>query len=168
MQELREEEEPPPLAAAPLPPAAASGLTPRALVLGAAIGLLLCFSNTFFGLQTGWVTMASLQSALLAFLCVALAARADPARAAPLSIAEHVLVVTVSTASATMPLAAGFVLTGVLAMVGATIQYRRELRRLHHNDYVYRDKPQLAAATAVLITLIGVVALLLVAFGAGP
>ena len=64
--------------------------------------------------------------------------------------------------------AAGFVLTGVLAMVGATIQYRRELRRLHHNDYVYRDKPQLAAATAVLITLIGVVALLLVAFGAGP
>jgi len=64
--------------------------------------------------------------------------------------------------------AAGFVLTGILAMVGATIQYRRELRRLHHNDYVYRDKPQLAAATAVLITLIGVVALLLVAFGAGP
>ena len=64
--------------------------------------------------------------------------------------------------------AAGFVLTGVLAMVGATIQYRHELRRLHHNDYVYRDKPQLAAATAVLITLIGVVALLLVAFGAGP
>ena len=64
--------------------------------------------------------------------------------------------------------AAGFVLTGVLAMVGATIQYRRELRRLHHNDYVYRDKPQLAAATAVLITLIGVVALLLVAFGSGP
>ena len=60
--------------------------------------------------------------------------------------------------------AAGFVLTGVLAMVGATIQYRRELRRLHHNDYVYRDKPQLAAATAVLITLIGVVALLLSLF----
>ncbi|MCP9807117.1 DUF202 domain-containing protein [Cyanobium sp. T1B-Tous] len=64
--------------------------------------------------------------------------------------------------------AAGFVLTGILAMVGATVQYRRELRRLHQNDYVYRDKPQLAAATAVLITLIGVVALLLVAFGAGP
>jgi uncharacterized membrane protein YidH (DUF202 family) len=60
------------------------------------------------------------------------------------------------------------VITGILAMVGATIQYRRELRRLQHNDYVYRDKPQLAAATAVLITLIGVVALLLVAFGAGP
>lgn len=63
--------------------------------------------------------------------------------------------------------AGAFVITGILAMVGATIQYRRELRRLQHNDYVYRDKPQLAAATAVLITLIGVVALLLVAFGAG-
>jgi putative membrane protein len=64
--------------------------------------------------------------------------------------------------------AGAFVITGILAMVGATIQYRRELRRLQHNDYIYRDKPQLAAATAVLITLIGVVALLLVAFGAGP
>ena len=64
--------------------------------------------------------------------------------------------------------AAGFVITGILAMAGATVQYRRELRRLYQNDYVYRDKPQLAAATAVLITLIGVGALLLVAFGARP
>jgi putative membrane protein len=63
---------------------------------------------------------------------------------------------------------AAFVITGILAMVGATIQYKRELRRLRHDDYFYRDKPQLAAATAVLITLIGVVALLLVGFGAGP
>ena len=61
--------------------------------------------------------------------------------------------------------AAAFVVTGVLAMAGATVQYRRELRRLQHDDYVYRDKPQLAAATAVLITLIGVTALALVAFG---
>ena len=61
--------------------------------------------------------------------------------------------------------AAAFVVTAVLAMAGATVQYRRELRRLQHDDYVYRDKPQLAAATAVLITLIGVTALALVAFG---
>ena len=61
--------------------------------------------------------------------------------------------------------AAAFVVTGVLAMAGATVQYRRELRRLQNDDYVYRDKPQLAAATAVLITLIGVTALALVAFG---
>jgi len=61
--------------------------------------------------------------------------------------------------------AAAFVITGVLAMAGATVQYRRELRRLQHDVYVYRAKPQLAAATAVLITLIGVTALALVALG---
>ena len=58
--------------------------------------------------------------------------------------------------------AAAFMITGVLSMAGATVQYRRELRRLQQHDYVYRDKPQLAAATAVLITLIGVVALVLI------
>lgn len=58
--------------------------------------------------------------------------------------------------------AAAFMITGVLSMAGATVQYRRELRRLQHDDYVYRNKPQLAAATAVLITLIGVVALVLI------
>jgi putative membrane protein len=58
--------------------------------------------------------------------------------------------------------AAAFMITGVLSMAGATVQYRRELRRLQHDDYIYRDKPQLAAATAVLITLIGVVALVLI------
>jgi putative membrane protein len=64
--------------------------------------------------------------------------------------------------------AAAFVITGVLAMAGATVQYRRELRRLQYDDYIYRDSPQLAAATAVLITLIGMVALGLVAFGSAP
>ena len=58
--------------------------------------------------------------------------------------------------------AAAFMITGVLSMAGATVQYRRELRRLQHDDYIYRDKPQLAAATAVLISLIGVVALVLI------
>lgn len=36
-------------------------LTFRALAVGLAVGTLLCFSNTYFGLQTGWVTMGSLQ-----------------------------------------------------------------------------------------------------------
>jgi uncharacterized oligopeptide transporter (OPT) family protein len=40
-------------------------LTPRALAAGLLVGSVLCFSNTFFGLQTGWVTMGSLQSAIL-------------------------------------------------------------------------------------------------------
>ena len=36
-------------------------LTTRALVGGLVVGTLLCFSNTWFGLQSGWVTMGSLQ-----------------------------------------------------------------------------------------------------------
>lgn len=36
-------------------------LTFRSLAVGLAVGTLLCFSNTYFGLQTGWVTMGSLQ-----------------------------------------------------------------------------------------------------------
>ena len=41
------------------------GLTARAVLAGLFVGSILCFSNTYFGLQTGWVTMGSLQSALL-------------------------------------------------------------------------------------------------------
>jgi len=36
-------------------------LTVRALAAGLLVGAVLCFSNTYFGLQTGWVTMGSLQ-----------------------------------------------------------------------------------------------------------
>ena len=36
-------------------------LTLRAVVIGLLVGSILCFSNTYFGLQTGWVTMGSLQ-----------------------------------------------------------------------------------------------------------
>ena len=42
--------------------------------------------------------------------------------------------------------AAAFMFTGVLSMAGATVQYLRELRRLQHNDYVYRNKPQVGVA----------------------
>ena len=63
--------------------------------------------------------------------------------------------------------AAAFTITGILAMAGATLQYRRELSRLHQDDYIYRDKPQIAAATAVMLTLIGVLALGLIAARAG-
>lgn len=36
-------------------------LTVRAVAAGLLVGAVLCFSNTYFGLQTGWVTMGSLQ-----------------------------------------------------------------------------------------------------------
>jgi uncharacterized oligopeptide transporter (OPT) family protein len=86
-----------------------SGLTWRAVLAGSAIGTLMCFSNMYFGLQTGWVTMASLQSALLAHGLWALCVRVRGAGCSPLTVAEHVLVTSVATAAATMPLAAGFV-----------------------------------------------------------
>ena len=63
--------------------------------------------------------------------------------------------------------AAAFTITGILAMGGATVQYRRELRRLQQDDYIYRDKPHIAAATAVMLTLIGVLALGLIAARTG-
>jgi len=50
--------------------------------------------------------------------------------------------------------AAAFMITGVLSMAGATVQYLRELRRLQHNDYVYRNKPQLAAPALQLTVVI--------------
>ena len=39
-------------------------LTWRAVGAGLFVGSLLCCSNTYFGLQTGWVTMGSLQVVL--------------------------------------------------------------------------------------------------------
>lgn len=41
--------------------AAGPVLTVRAVAAGLLVGAVLCFSNTYFGLQTGWVTMGSLQ-----------------------------------------------------------------------------------------------------------
>jgi OPT oligopeptide transporter protein len=45
----------------PTPSGAPGPLTVRAVVSGILIGSLLCCSNMYFGLQTGWVTMGSLQ-----------------------------------------------------------------------------------------------------------
>jgi len=64
----------------------------------------------------------------------------------------HVGVVLVSVA---------FVLTGILAMGGAIWQHRRVLRRLRREEYTYREEPSIALATAVLLGLIGVMALVM-------
>jgi len=62
--------------------------------------------------------------------------------------------------------AVAFVLTGILAMMAATAQHRRILRRLRSDDFVYREEPSIALATAVLIALIGILALVLLLAGA--
>jgi putative membrane protein len=59
-----------------------------------------------------------------------------------------------------------FIVTGVLAMIAATHQHRRNLKRLARNDFTYREEPSIATATAVMISLIGVAALLLLTLGA--
>jgi putative membrane protein len=60
----------------------------------------------------------------------------------------------------------GFVVIGCLAMGGAIWQHRRVLRRLRREEYTYREEPSIALATAVLLGLIGVVALVLLVVSA--
>ena len=62
--------------------------------------------------------------------------------------------------------ALGFILTGILALAVATQQHLAELRRLSRDDYVYVGVPRLAAATAILIALIGVMAMIVLVLGA--
>jgi putative membrane protein len=62
----------------------------------------------------------------------------------------------------------GFVATGIVALAGATLQYQREVRRLQHDDFTYRHSRSIATWTALVITLIGVVALLMIAAGGLP
>ena len=61
--------------------------------------------------------------------------------------------------------AVGFVVTGVLALILATLQHERDLRWIHSSEFVYRRKPSIATATAVVIAAIGVLALALLLAG---
>ncbi|KAI0058594.1 OPT superfamily oligopeptide transporter [Artomyces pyxidatus] len=83
--------------------------TLRAVLLGLLIGCLLCFTNLYFGLQTGWISMMSLQSALIGFLISRLLST-------PITPQENVVVQTTAVATGTMPLAAGFV--GIIPALG--------------------------------------------------
>ena len=80
-------------------------LTVRAVATGLCVGSILCFSNTYFGLQTGWVTMGSLQSAILGFGVFRVLQCWECMK--DFSMEENVIVQTTSVATATMPLAAG-------------------------------------------------------------
>jgi putative membrane protein len=54
-----------------------------------------------------------------------------------------------------------FVGTGVVAMAAATRVHRKNLKRLSRQEFTYQEEPSLAASTAVMITLIGIVAIIL-------
>ncbi len=90
-------------------------LTIRAVTTGLCVGSILCFSNTYFGLQTGWVTMGSLQSAILGFGVFRVLHCFDCMKG--FTVEENVIVQTTSVATATMPLAAGNIRITVDALV---------------------------------------------------
>ncbi|KZT21992.1 oligopeptide transporter [Neolentinus lepideus HHB14362 ss-1] len=93
-----------------------------AVLLGLLIGCLLCFTNLYFGLQTGWISMMSLQSALIGFLISRLLPK-------PMTPQENIVLQTTAVATGTMPLAAGFV--GILPALGLLDEERDGVPPLH-------------------------------------
>ncbi|KAI5802936.1 OPT oligopeptide transporter protein-domain-containing protein [Pyronema domesticum] len=80
--------------------------TVRAVVVGLLVGTVVNFSNMYFGLQTGWVSMMSMPSSLIGFaIFKSLAHKLK----FPFTPVENVLVQTVAVAVGSMPLSAGFV-----------------------------------------------------------
>lgn len=83
--------------------------TMRGVFVGLAIGVIICFSNMYFGLQTGWVSGMAMPAALVGFGFFKTVAKCI---SHPFTPVENVLVQTVAGALGTMPLGCGFV--GVL------------------------------------------------------
>ncbi|GEM08840.1 hypothetical protein Rt10032_c06g2857 [Rhodotorula toruloides] len=81
----------------------------RAVLAGLAIGVLLACTNTYFGLQTGWVSMMSLQASLLGFAVFKVLPNSPLFDRRPLTVHENIVLQTIAVATGTLPLAAGFV-----------------------------------------------------------
>jgi uncharacterized oligopeptide transporter (OPT) family protein len=81
-------------------------LTLRGTLAGLAVGVLICLSNVYFGLQTGGVNGMSLPSAVLGF---SIFKSVSKYLAHPLTAAENVFVETVAGAVGCMPLGAGLI-----------------------------------------------------------
>jgi OPT family oligopeptide transporter len=80
--------------------------TVRGVLVGLAIGVVICFSNMYFGLQTGWVSGMAMPSALIGFAYFKTVSRLLKF---PFTPVENVLVQSVAGAVGTMPLGCGFV-----------------------------------------------------------
>ncbi|KAK4209527.1 putative oligopeptide transporter [Rhypophila decipiens] len=83
--------------------------TVRGVLVGLLVGLVICFSNMYFGLQTGWVSTMTMPASLMGFGFFKTLSRHLKF---PFSPVENVLVQTVAGSMAIMPLGCGFV--GVL------------------------------------------------------
>lgn len=81
-------------------------ITLRSTITGLIIGTVILISNFQFGLQTGWVSMMSLPSALLGF---AVFKSLQKRLSFEFTDVENVFVQSVSVAVATGPLAYGFI-----------------------------------------------------------
>lgn len=86
--------------------ATARSFTPRSLIAGIIIGALITFSNTYFGLQTGWISTMAMPSALIGFSVFKVLSKY---LSYPFTPIENVLIQTVAGAVGTMPLGCGFV-----------------------------------------------------------
>ncbi|CEO59367.1 Putative Oligonucleotide transporter [Penicillium brasilianum] len=84
----------------------AQSFTPRSLIVGLIIGALITFSNTYFGLQTGWISTMAMPSALIGFSVFKVLTKY---LSFPFTPIENVLIQTVAGAVGTMPLGCGFV-----------------------------------------------------------
>ncbi|KAK5014440.1 OPT superfamily, partial [Cryomyces antarcticus] len=80
--------------------------TVRSIIVGLLIGVVIAFSNTYFGLQTGWVSGMAMPSALIGF---AFFRTLSKHLNYPFTPVENVLVQTVAGSVGTMPLGCGFV-----------------------------------------------------------
>ncbi|KAK8077557.1 oligopeptide transporter [Apiospora saccharicola] len=80
--------------------------TVRGVAVGLAVGLVICFSNMYFGLQSGWVSMMTMPASLMGFGMFRVLA---PYLEFPFSPVENVLVQSVAGGMAIMPLGCGFV-----------------------------------------------------------
>ncbi|KAL6235976.1 hypothetical protein BDW75DRAFT_126472 [Aspergillus navahoensis] len=88
------------------PTMAPRSFTLRSLIVGIAIGALITFSNTYFGLQTGWISTMAMPSALIGFSVFKVFSKY---LSYPFTPIENVLIQTVAGAVGTMPLGCGFV-----------------------------------------------------------
>ena len=80
--------------------------TLRSTIVGILIGIIICFSNTYFGLQTGWVSGLAMPASLIGFAVFKSLSRV---LTLPFTPVENVLIQTVAGAVGTMPLGCGFV-----------------------------------------------------------
>ncbi|KAF2706340.1 OPT superfamily oligopeptide transporter [Pleomassaria siparia CBS 279.74] len=80
--------------------------TVRGVLVGLVIGAVICFSNMYFGLQTGWVSGMAMPSALIGFAYFKTVSRLLKF---PFTPVENVLVQSVAGSVGTMPLGCGFV-----------------------------------------------------------